>query len=121
MITREMAVKNLVQSHPEIRRGGLRDVLQAIDREVGLPNGRSRARLDFLPAATRWDRRSRTVHLYEISSSEAFPDGTFEAIKEFAEWLHDGTGCFTAMWVADGDGCNPLKVWDVRDELIWVR
>jgi len=121
MITRGMAVRNLVQSHPEIRPGGLRDILQAIDREVGLPNGASRVRLKFLPAATRWDRLSRTVHLYQISSGEAFPDGTFDAIKNFAEWLHDGTGCFTAMWVADGDGCSPMKVWDVRDELIWVR
>ena len=71
--------------------------------------------------ATRWDGSARTVHLYEISSSEAFPDGTFEAIRDFAERLHDGCGCFTAMWVADGDGHDPMKVWDVRDELIWVR
>ena len=40
---------------------------------------------------------------------------------DFAERLHDCAGCFTAIWIADGNGCDPIKVWDVRDELIWVR
>jgi len=122
MITRTHdALANLLQAHDGIRRGGLRAVLEMIDREVGLPVRASRFRCDFLPTATRWDRATRTVHLYEISSSEAFPDGTFEAIRDFAERLHDGTGCFTAIWIADGNGRSPLKVWDVRDELIRVR
>lgn len=115
------AVGNLRRSHPEIRPGGLREILETIDGEVGLPVPAAKFRFDFVPTAARWDRRSRTLHLYEISSSEAFPDGTFEAIRDFAERLHDCAGCFTAIWIADGDGCDPVKVWDVRDELIWVR
>jgi hypothetical protein len=115
------AVSNLLRTHPGIRRGGLRDALTTIDGEVGLPVPVAKFRCDFVPTAVRWDRNSRTLHLYEISSSEAFPDGTFEAIKDFAERLHDCTGCCTAIWIADGNGCDPVKVWDVRDELIWVR
>ena len=115
------ALDNLLQLHDGIRPGGLREILNMIEYEVGLPVRPSIFRCDFEPAATRWDASARTVHLYEISSSEAFPDGTFDAIRDFAERLHDGAGCFTAMWVADGNGHDPLKVWDVRDELIWVR
>ena len=115
------AVGNLLRVHPGIRRGGLRDMLEAIDGEVGLPVSVVKFRCDFVPTAVRWDRGSRTLHLYEISSSEAFPDGTFDAIREFAERLHDCCGCFTAIWIADGNGCEPVKVWDVRDELIWAR
>ena len=115
------ALDNLMQMHDGIRAGGLREVLETIDEEIGLPVRPSIFRCEFEPAATRWDGAARTVHLYEISSSEAFPDGTFDAIRDFAERLHDVAGCFTAMWIADGNGRDPLKVWDVRDELIWVR
>lgn len=115
------ALDNLMQIHDGIRAGGLREVLETIDDEIGLPIRPSIFRCDFEPSATRWDGAARTVHLYEISSSEAFPDGTFDAIRDFAERLHDAAGCFTAMWIADGNGRDPLKVWDVRDELIWVR
>lgn len=115
------ALENLLQIHPGIRAGGLREVLQTIDEHIGLPVEASKFRFDFVPTATRWDGPARTVHLYEISSSEAFPDGTFDAIRDFAERLHDLAGCFTAIWIADGNGQEPMKVWDVRDELIWVR
>jgi hypothetical protein len=121
MNNRTSAVANLLQCHNCIGRGGLSSILEIIEREFGLPVPAHRFRFAFVPTATRWDRPARTVHLYEISSGAAFPDGTFEAIRDFAERLHDGCGCFTAMWVADGDGHDPLKVWDVRDELIWVR
>jgi hypothetical protein len=115
------ALANLLQCHDGIGRGGLSSILEIIDGEIGLPVPARKFRCEFVPTATRWDGPARTVHLYEISSSEAFPDGTFEAIRDFAERLHDGCGCFTAMWVADGDGHDPMKVWDVRDELIWVK
>ena len=115
------SLDSLLQLHDGMRAGGLREILETIDQEIGLPVRPSVFRLDFMLAATRWDGPARTVHLYEISSSEAFPDGTFDAIRDFAERLHDTAGCFTAMWVADGNGHDPLKVWDVRDELIWVR
>lgn len=115
------ALDNLLQVHPEIRTGGLRDLLERIDGEADLSVLAAEFGRKFHPTAARWDRDSRTLHLYEISSSEAFPDGTFDAIREFAERLHDGAGCFTAIWIADGDGHDPMKVWDVRDELIWVR
>lgn len=121
MTNRENALENLVQNHDGVRKGGLRDVLELIDNEIGLPSPPARFRCGFLPAATRWDGPARTLHLYEISSSEAFPDGTFDAIRDFAERLHDGAGCFTAMWIADGNGDDPVKVWDVRDELICIR
>jgi len=121
MKTDPAAVENLLRAHRDIRRGGWHDTLEMIARDVGGAVPASPFRCEFRPTATRWDPASRTVHLYEISSSEPFPDGTFEAIKQFAEWLHDRTGCFTALWVANGDGCHPMKVWDVRDELIWVR
>jgi hypothetical protein len=115
------SLDSLLQWHDGMRAGGLREVLETINQEVGLPVRPSVFRLDFMPAATRWDSPTRTLHLYEISSSESFPDGTFDAIRGFAERLHETAGCFTAMWVADGNGHDPLKVWDVRDELIWVR
>ena len=121
MNTRETALRNLLQANDGIRAGGLRRILRTIDEEIGLPVPPTVFRCEFVPTATRWDGAARTVHLYEISSSEAFPDGTFDAIRDFAERLHDAAGCFTAMWIADGDGRDPLKVWDVRDELIWVR
>jgi len=121
MTTRSSAVDNLLRAHDGIRRGGLRETLEMIDRQLGLPVRAAKFPCEFLPTATRWDRASRTVHLYEISSSEAFPDGTFEAIRDFAQRLHDGAGCFTAIWIADGNGESPMKVWDVRDELMWVR
>ena len=121
MTAHRSALDNLLQAHDGIRPGGLRYILETIDGEIGLSIRPSIFRLDFAPTATRWDGPARTVHLYEISASEAFPDGTFDAIRDFAERLHDGAGCFTAMWVADGNGYDPLKVWDVRDELIWVR
>jgi hypothetical protein len=121
MRTTSTALENLLQAHPGVRAGGLREVLQNIDDQIGLPLRPSQFRFDFIPTASRWDGPARTVHLYEISSSEAFPDGTFDAIRDFAERLHDGAGCFTAMWIADGNGYDPIKVWDVRDELIWVR
>lgn len=121
MPDRSSALANLLQCHNGIGRSGLPSILKIIDGEFGLPVPASKFRCEFVPTATRWDALSRTVHLYEISSSEAFPDGTFEAIRDFAERLHDGCGCFTAMWITDGDGRDPMKVWDVRDELIWVR
>jgi len=121
MNPRPSALENLLQSDDGIRPGGLRQILETINDEIGLPVRPSIFRYDFIPTATRWDGPARTVHLYEISSIEAFPDGTFDAIRSFAERLHDGAGCFTAMWIADGNGQDPLKVWDVRDELIWVR
>jgi hypothetical protein len=121
MNTHHPAIGNLLRSHAGIRRGGLREILETIDGEIGLPVPAPQFRFDFVPTAARWDGSSRTIHLYEISSGQAFPDGTFDAIRDFAERLHDGTGCFTAMWIADGDGNDPMKVWDVRDELIWVR
>lgn len=115
------ALENLLRSNHGIRPGGLRETLEIIDEEIGLPVRPASFPIRFLPTATRWDGSARTVHLYEISSSEAFPDGTFDAIRDFAERLHDGAGCFTAMWIADGNGFDPMKVWDVRDELIWIR
>lgn len=121
MQTKSNAVENLLQIHPGIRPGGLREVLQTIDDMIGLPVPPTKFRFEFVPTATRWDGPARTVHLYEISSAEAFPDGTFDAIRDFAERLHDLAGCFTAIWIADGNGHDPMKVWDVRDELIWVR
>ena len=95
------AVGNLIRAHPAIRPGGVRDILETIDREIGLPVPPAKFRFDFVPTAARWDRAARTLHLYEISSGEAFPDGTFDAIRDFAERLHDGTGCFTAIWIAE--------------------
>jgi len=121
MNTSHSALQNLLRTHDGIRPGGLREILGTIHEEIGLPVRPSVFRCEFRPTATRWDGPSRTVHLYEISSSEAFPDGTFEAIRDFAERLHEAAGCFTAMWIADGNGHDPLKVWDVRDELVWVR
>jgi hypothetical protein len=120
MNTRQTALENLIRTNHGLRAGGLREVLQDIDEEIGLTEPASAFRLDFQPAATRWDGPARTVHLYEISSNEAFPDGTFDAIRDFAERLHAGAGCFTAIWIADDQGRAPLKVWDVRDELIQV-
>lgn len=120
MNLRKAALENLLDSHPDILEGGLRRALRLIDGEVGLPEHPSRFRADFLPTATRWDGGNRTLHIYEISSSVALPDGTFDAIRDFAERLFDGTGCRTAIWIADGNGLNPVKVWDVRDELIMV-
>ena len=121
MSPRYSALENLLEEHDGIRAGGLREILEAIDGEIGLPVSPEKLRFRFNPTATRWDGPARTVHLYEISSCEAFPDGTFDAIRDFAERLHDLCGCFTAMWIADGNGHDPMKVWDVRDELIWVR
>ena len=121
MSTNYNAVQNLLHTHDGIRAGGLREILQIIHDETGWSMHPSHFRVDFEPRATRWDGPARTVHLYEISSSEAFPDGTFDAVRDFAERLHDGAGCFTAMWITDGNGYEPMKVWDVRDELIWVR
>jgi hypothetical protein len=118
MKDRTLALENLLQMHPEIRSGGLPQWLETIDGEIGLPVRAAKFRCEFTPTASRWDRGSRTLHLYEISSEEAFPDGTFEAIRDFAERLLDGAGCFTAIWITDGDGHDPMKVWDVRDELI---
>jgi hypothetical protein len=121
MSYRLSALDNLLRSDSSIRPGGLQDVLCEIDRDIGLPVPVEKFRYRFMPTAVRWDGPARTVHLYEISSSEAFPDGTFDAIKEFAERLHGCAGCFTAIWITDGNGQQPLKVWDVRDELVWVR
>jgi hypothetical protein len=118
---RETALRNLLRSQPGLRRGGLQDIVRVIDRDGGPPGYRPPCLSDFVPSAMRWDGNARTVHLYEISSSEAFPDGTFDAIKEFAEWLHDSMGCFTVIWIADGNGHDPMKVWDVRDELMWAK
>ena len=118
MSARHTALENLLCLHPGIRSGGLRRVLQTIEEEVGLPVRAEEFTVDFFSTATRWDGHARTVHLYEISSSEALPDGTFDAIRDFAERLHDGAGCFTALWIADGNGHDPLKVWDVREELV---
>lgn len=120
MNLRQTALENLLDSNPDIREGGLRRALELIDGEIGLKTDPRRFRADFLPTATRWDGSNRTLHIYEISSSVAMPDGTFEAIRDFAERLFDGAGCRTAIWITDGDGLNPVKVWDVRDELILV-
>jgi len=120
MSIKSEAMENLLDSHPEIVEGGLRRALRIIDEEIGLPESPSRFRADFLPTATRWDAPNRTLHIYEISSAIALPDGTFDAIRDFAERLLDGAGCRTAIWITDGDGNNPAKVWDVRDELILV-
>ena len=120
MKTQRAALENLLDSHQGICQGGLRRALRLIDREVGLGDDPVRFRADFLPTATRWDGVNRTLHIYEISSAVALPDGTFDAIRDFAERLLDGAGCRTAIWITDGDGLNPVKVWDVRDELIAV-
>ena len=120
MNTKRVAMENLLAGHPDIVEGGLRRALRLIDEEIGLPEGPVRFRADFLPTATRWDGPNRTLHIYEISSAVALPDGTFDAIRDFAERLLDGAGCRTAIWITDGDGNNPAKVWDVRDELIVI-
>ncbi len=120
MSIKSEAMENLVDSHPDIMDGGLRRALRLIDEEVGLETDPLRFRADFLPAATRWEGRNRTLHFYEITSAVALPDGTFDAIRDFAERLLDAAGCHTAIWITDGDGCNPTKVWDVRDELMLV-
>lgn len=120
MNLRYTALQNLLDSDPEICEGGLRHALRLINEEVGLPEHPDRFRADFLPTATRWDGPNRTLHLYEISSGLAMPDGTFDAICDFAQRLLDGAACRTAIWITDGNGLNPVKVWDVRDELIMV-
>ena len=120
MSIKSEAMENLLDSHPDIMDGGLRRALRLIDKEVGLGADPLRFRADFLPTATRWDGRNRTLHIYEISSAIALPDGTFDAIRDFAERLLDAAGCRTVIWITDGDGGNPAKVWDVRDELIVV-
>ena len=121
MNLRHAALENLLDSDPDICEGGLRRALRLIDEEIGLPEHPDKFRADFLPTATRWDGNNRTLHLYEISSGLAMPDGTFDAICDFAERLLDGTGCRTAIWITDGNGHNPVKVWDVRDELVFVH
>ena len=121
MNLRQTALENLLDSHPDIVEGGLRRALGLIDEEVGLPEHPQRFRADFLPTATRWDGANRTLHIYEISSALAMPDGTFDAICNFAERLLDDAGCRTAIWITDGNGHNPVKVWDVRDELVLVQ
>lgn len=121
MNIKQTALENLLDSNSDIREGGLRFALRRIDEEVGLPEHPDRFRADFLPTATRWDGRNRTLHIYEISSGMAMPDGTFDAICDFAERLLDGAGCRTAIWITDGNGLNPVKVWDVRDELILMQ
>lgn len=120
MNNQHSALENLLDSHPDIRKGGLLHALRSIDDEVGLDGVRSRFRADFFPTATRWDGRNRTLHIYEISSGVALPDGTFDAIRDFAERLLEVADCRTAIWITDGDGLNPVKVWDVRDELVMV-
>jgi len=121
MNLRQAALENLLDSHPDMVEGGLRRALRLIHEQVGLPEHPRRFRADFVPTATRWDGQNRTLHIYEISSGAAMPDGTFDAICDFAERLLDGAGCHTAIWIADGNGLNPVKVWDVRDELVYVR
>jgi len=121
MKTQQAALENLLDSHPDICRGGLRRALRIINDETGLNGDPVRFRADFLPTATRWDRHNHTLHIYEISSAAAVSDGTFDAIRDFAERLLDDAGCRTSIWITDGDGLNPVKVWDVRDELIRVR
>jgi hypothetical protein len=118
MSIKSKAMENLLDSHPDIVECGLRRALRLIDEDVGLGADPSRFRADFLPTATRWDLPNRTLHIYEISSAIALPDGTFDAIRDFAERLLDAAGCHTAIWITDGDGNHPAKVWDVRDELI---
>lgn len=120
MNLRQTALENLLDSDPAICEGGLRRALHRIHEEVGLPVSPDRFRADFVPTATRWDGANRTLHLCEISSGLAMPDGTFDAICDFAERLLDGACCRTAIWITDGNGHNPVKVWDVRDELILV-
>jgi hypothetical protein len=120
MTKRQHALTNLLKTQPEVRTGSLREILHVIDRQIGLPIPPAKFPCHFEPKAARWDRSSRTVHLYEFSSAEPFPDGTFEAIQDFAQHLHNGCGCTTSLWITDSDGLNPVKVWDVRDELIWI-
>jgi hypothetical protein len=121
MKRQQAALENLLDSHPDICRGGLRHALRIIDDEIGLNGDPLRFRADFLPTATRWDRQNRALHIYEISSGAAVSDGMFDAICDFAERLLDSAGCRTSIWITDGNGLNPVKVWDVRDELIGVR
>ena len=121
MNIRQAALENLLDSDPDIREGGLRRALRLIHEEVGLDGDPLRFRADFLPTATRWDGPNRTLHIYEISSGTALPDGTFDAIRDFAERLLDTADCRTAIWITDGNGLNPVKVWDVRDELILIQ
>ena len=120
MNLRQTALENLLDSHPDIMEGGLHRALRLIREEVGGSVDLRLIRADFLPTATRWDGANRTLHIYEISSGVAMPDGTFDAIREFAEHLLDGADCRTAIWITDGNGLNPVKVWDVRDELVAV-
>ena len=117
----EFALTNLLKTRPDIRPGGLRDILHLIDRQIGLPIDPSIFPCSFAPKATRWDRGSRTVHLYEIPSPRTLPEDNFQAIRDFARLLHGGCGCHTSLWITDGDGLDPVKVWDMRDELIWVQ
>lgn len=121
MKPKQNALANLLASDNDITEGGLRHALRLINHQTGFPEDPWRFRADFLPTATRWDGASRTLHIYEISSGVALPDGTFDAIRDFAERLLDGADCRTAIWIADGNGLNPIKVWDVRDELIFVQ
>jgi hypothetical protein len=121
MTKRQLALTNLLKTQPEVLTGSLREILHIVDRQIGLPVPPAEFPCNFEPKAVRWDRSSRTVHLYEFSSAEPFPDGTFDAIQEFAQNLHDGCRCYTSLWITDGDGLDPVKVWDVRDDLIWVN
>jgi len=121
MKSRRAALDNLLDSHPDLVAGGMREALRIIAREGWLPAGAWRGTLGWRPAATRWDAANRTLTLYEISSGRPFPDGTFAAIRKMAQRLLEEADCRTAIWIAESDGAHPVKVWDVRDELIYIR
>lgn len=112
MTIRQIALQNLLQIHPDIKKNGLNEILRVAGK--GEFKGYTAG---FIPAASRWDKKNQTIYLYEIETTANIPSSKLSAIQLFGHDIYDETGCYTQLWITDRYGMNPRKIWDVKDEI----
>lgn len=120
MSGRHAALRRLQKKNPDLRPGGLRAALRAINERFGLDFDAETYRAGFVPFATWWDPKHRTLHIYELEGRDVILPRRLRCIQTFGHDLHAASGCYTKLWICDTQGHSPLPVWDVRDELMSI-
>jgi hypothetical protein len=120
MSLESFAFEKLKSRHRNLVKNGLKRVLRIIDETMEPAESVSDYASGFVPDATVWDEANRTISLFEIEDSSKINAVKLRAIKRFAHDLYDLTECYTQLWVVDRWGMTEMKVWQMKDEIMWT-
>jgi len=120
MSLESFAFDNLKRRHPNLQKNGLKAVLRHIDKVIEPAEEMYDYSPGFIPDATIWDEKHKTVLLYEIEDTSKITYNKLSAIILFGHTLYDCAGCYTELWVVDRYGVEEKRVWRVKDEIMWT-